>query len=102
MFDILWCVVFHRLTIDLKPFSKTRNVVFVIEFFFQQHITKGVHQRHVTAVFQLQMLIGNARRFNATRIADDNFCAVLTRLQHTSGDDRVGVRAVIAEYQQAF
>ena len=102
MFHTLWRIVFYRLPVGLKPFCKACNVVFVVQLLFQQHVAKGVHQRHVAAVFELQMLIGNSRRFNAPRIADDNFCAVFTRFQHAPGDDRVGVCAVIAKHQQTF
>ena len=102
MFDLLRSIVFYRLPVGLKPFRKARHVAFVVQLLFQQHIAKGVHQRHVAAVFQLKMLVGNTRRFNTARIADNNFCAVFTRFQHAAGNDRVGVRAVIAKHQQAF
>ncbi len=78
VFYALWGILFHRLPIGLKSFGKPRDVVLVVQLFFQKHIAKGVHQRHVATVLQLQMLIGNARRFDAARVADDNFRAVFT------------------------
>ena len=102
VFNPLWGILFDRLPIGFKPFSKACDVVFVVQLLFQQHIAKSVDQRHVTAVFQLQMLVGNARRFDAARIADDDFCTVFPGFQHATGDDRVGVCAVVAKYQQTF
>ncbi|SAG63326.1 Uncharacterised protein [Enterobacter cloacae] len=102
MFNLLGCVIFYRQSVSLKPFCEAGNVVFVVQFLFKQDIAKGIDQRHVTAVFQLKMKIGNACRFNMTRIADDDFCAIFTCFKHASGDDGVRVGAVIAEHQQAF
>lgn len=63
---------------------------------------KGIDQRHIAAVFQLQMLIGNAGGFNTSRIANNDFCAILTGFQHAPGSDGVRICAVVAKYQQAF
>ncbi len=48
------------------------------------------------------MTIGNARGFNAPRIADDDFGAVVPGLDYPAGDDGMGVGAVVAKNQQAF
>ena len=102
MFDLLWRVLFHRLPVGLKPLREACDVVFVVQLLFQQHIAKGVNQCHIAAVFQLQMLVGNAGCFNPTRIADDNFRTVLTGFQHAAGDYWMGIGAVVSENQQAF
>ena len=74
----------------------------VIQIFFQQDVSEGVDQRHVAAVIELQMAIGDAGGFDTTRVADDDFCPVFAGLNHPAGDDWVGVGAVIAKDQQAF
>ena len=48
------------------------------------------------------MTVGNARGFNAPRIADDDFGAVFPGFDHPAGDDWMGVGAVVAKDQQAF
>lgn len=45
------------------------------------------------------MTIGNARGFNAPRIADDDFGAVVPGLDYPAGDDGMGVGAVVAKDQ---
>ncbi|CAH0214627.1 hypothetical protein SRABI106_01829 [Rahnella aquatilis] len=74
----------------------------VIQIFFDQHVGKGIHQRHVAAVFDLQMLIGNTCGFDAAGVADDDLRAFFFRFDHTARDDGMGIRAVIAEHQQTF
>ena len=95
-------VVFHRLTIGLQPFGITLNVIVIVEIFFQQDIGEGVDQRHIAAVVELQMLVGDAGGFNAPRIADDDFRAVVAGSQYPSRHDRVRIGAVIAKDQQTF
>ena len=47
------------------------------------------------------MLVGDARGFNTTRIADDNFGPFVFRFNHATRHYRVRVRAVVAKDQQA-
>ena len=57
----------------------------------------GVEQRNIGAVFQGKVQIGNARGFDFTRIADDNFRPVAFGVEDMIRHDRVRIRRVIAE-----
>ncbi|MNF15585.1 hypothetical protein D3C80_2182620 [compost metagenome] len=74
----------------------------VIQIFFDQYMGEGIDQRHVAAVFDLQMLIGNAGGFDTARVADNDLRAFLFGFDHPTGNDRVRIRTVIADHQQAF
>jgi hypothetical protein len=76
------------------------HIFAIVELFVDQHMAKGVNQRHIAAVVELQMPIGDARGFDPPRIADDNFGTVLPRLEHPACHDGVGIRAVIAKDKQ--
>ena len=95
-------VILHRLAVSIQPFGIAFDIGFVVQLLLQQHIAEGIYQRHVAAVVELQMTIGNARGFNAPRIADDDFGAVVPGLDYPAGDDGMGVGAVVAKDQQAL
>ncbi len=102
MLDRFRRVIFYRLAVRFQPFGVARHILFVIQRFFEQHIAKGVHQRHVAAVIDLQMLIGDARGFDFARIAHNHLRAVFFGFQYATRHDRVRIGAVIAKHQQAF
>ncbi|CCJ84305.1 hypothetical protein BN133_682 [Cronobacter dublinensis 582] len=100
--DRLRRVVFDGLAVRVQPLGIARHILFVIQPFFQQHIAESVHQRHIAAVVELQVLVGDARGFDFARVANNDFRAVLFGFQHAARHDRVRIGAVVAEDQQAF
>ncbi len=89
LLDVFRGVPADRFAQHVQPLGVAGHVVGVIEVFVQQGVDEGVHQRHVAAVVDLQMPVGNARGFDFARIADDHPRAVLFRFDHPAGDDRV-------------
>ena len=95
-------VILHRLAVGVQPFGVAFDIGFVVQLLLQQDIAEGVHQRHIAAVVELQMTVGYACGFNASRIADDDLSAVFPGFDHPAGDDGMGVGAVVAKDQQAL
>jgi len=62
---------------------------FIVEVFFDNHVPDSVEQRDIRAVLQRNVHIGNARGFNFTRIADDDFCPVAFGVNHVIRHNRV-------------
>ena len=46
-------VVFNDFTHLVQPGGVARNILFVVQLFFQQHMGKGIHQRHIATVTHL-------------------------------------------------
>ncbi len=102
MLDGFRRVIFYGLAVGVEPFGVARHILFVIQSFFKQHIAKGIDQRHIAAVIDLQMLIGDTRGFDFARITDNHLRAVFFGFQHATRHDRVRIGTVIAKHQQTF
>ena len=90
-------IAFDDVAIRFEAFGTPGDEGFIVEIFFDNHLPDGVEQRNVGAVFQSQMQVGDARGFDFTRIADDDFGPVAFGIEDVIRHDRVRIRRVIAE-----
>ncbi|SQB40315.1 Uncharacterised protein [Citrobacter koseri] len=88
MFDGFRGVIFYGLPVGLQSFRVLLYVLRVVKVFIKQNVAKGVNQRHIATVVQLQVLIGNTGGLNAPGIAHNNFGAVLPGLNDSARDNR--------------
>jgi len=96
-FNRFWRVAFNNFPVLFKPFRTGGDERLVVQVFLNNDVPHRIQQRDIRTVFQCDVHIRNARSFNFTRIADDDFRPILFGANNVIRDDRVRIRRVITE-----
>ena len=89
LFHRLRRIAFDDFAILFEALGTAGDEGFIVEILFDNDMPDGVEQRDVRAVFQRNVHIGDARGFDFTRIADDDFRPIAFGVNHVIRHNRV-------------
>ena len=80
-----------------KPFGLVADELFVLQPFVHDDVGNAVQKRDIRARLELEEHLGELHHRHASRVGDDDLCAVAVCLDHPVRDDRMGLLGVGAD-----